>query len=393
MLDSLTLTALSSIVLTVPTLTVPGRTGPAVGSPAASTAEARTAFAGGVPATGPAVAGSLATVGAQEGGLPVGTRRSAKITMPNELPEALDFERRWSRRRVDNGFLEADAEHFGPVGMRLKEVDGKGNRVVVWDAGPIEWVRYLNEGELTDRAADQGVAELRTGIAYDLVISPKYRTLLVEDLEAARVTADAAVARAEAAIEEGEYFYMIKERAKSIVRSTFATPELLEYSLLEEPELLLQPLGRSFRMGEDRRWEDFFINPIGSAPMPAMSILAPVRHDEEQQQLEVHWVRALDWDQARPMIEDGLETIRRRLRDNEELPGLEELFELREEVRYVLDLETGLPLYAEKRAYIRIERDARVESVRFVRSGFDAPESLTGAWDTIPAVEPTEAEE
>lgn len=312
---------------------------------------------------------------------PRGTRRAPKIEMPHALPdEPLVYERTWSRHRVDLDQVMADSEHAGTLTLTVRDVDDKGNRTVEWSSGAARWVRDVNEGELVDRAADKGVAELRTDVTYDLLVTPKYRTLLLEDPEAARGVAEAAVARAEAEIEAGQYFYAIKERAKAIVKSAFATPELIEYTLLEEPTVLFQPLGRTYRMGEDRRWEDFFINPVGVAPLPALSVLFPVRHDEEAGTLEVHWTRELVPEDADPILVEDLTNWRRRLKVNDELPSIRAIFDLREEVRYLLDLETGLPLFAEKRAFVRIGEDERLESVRFVAAGFDPPAALIGEW-------------
>ncbi|QDU67817.1 hypothetical protein [Engelhardtia mirabilis] len=311
-------------------------------------------------------------------------RRSPKIEMPADLPtEPLVYERTWSRYRVDVGNVVADSEHHGAVTMTVLEVDDKGNRVLRWQAAPAQWTRELNTGSLIDQAADKGVAELRTGLSYDIVISPKYRTMILDDAEAAAAAAEGAVERAVREIDAGNYFHAIKERARSTVRSAFATPELIEYTLLEEPTILFEPLGRTYRMNEDRRWEDFFVNPVGAAPLPALSVLAPVFHDEENHRMEVRWTRELVHEQADAILETDLAALRRRLKDNEAAPSLAEMFAIREETRYLLDMQTGLPLFAERRSLVRIGADERIESVRFVLSGFEASEDLTGPWENM----------
>jgi hypothetical protein len=316
--------------------------------------------------------------------------RSPKIELPTELPvgTTLHYDRQWSRQRVDLGELEADALSHAALDLEVLAIDAQGSRTVRWSVGPVTWERFHRGGHRIDQAADRGVAELRTGLSYDLRLSEGMRTLLLEDLGAARLAADAAVARAEAAIRAEKFFYAETERALAIVRSTFADEALLEFSLLEEPTLLFETLGRSYRMNEDRRWQDYFLNPVGSAPLEAWAVIAPLVHDSEAGTLLVRWTKTLDLDAAREKLAGDLVGWIKRHKGTDDEFAVEDVFELSEDSRVLIELSSGLPLFAERRSVVRITSDRRVESLRLVRRGFEPPAELLADWGPPQPPEP-----
>ncbi|MHC4893037.1 MAG: hypothetical protein ACYTFV_06635 [Planctomycetota bacterium] len=305
-----------------------------------------------------------------------------RVQMPYEIPigEPLIFDRVWTRRRVDGGVVEDDALHRSRVTLEVKGLDEAGNRLLDWSAVPGTWERLASGGNPVDRATDQGIAELRTDVEYVVRVSPKFRTILLEDPTAVAREAELALTRANARIDATGSFIAQRDRAKAIVQAELASPELIEHTFLREPLILLDPLGRDYRFGRDRRWQDFFINPIGSAPLAAMSWIEPIAFDSERGELLVRTVRALDRSATRSALERDLDSWLKRNKVPSREVEPDQDFSVREETRALLDIATGLPLYAEHRSWVRILDDERVESVAFVALGFEPGEELTGTW-------------
>ncbi|MEO0649592.1 MAG: hypothetical protein AAFZ65_02795 [Planctomycetota bacterium] len=336
----------------------------------------------------PTSVGTPQAPAAQEGAPTEASAPAPNLELPCALPEEpMVFERVWKRYRTIGDDVRGDSEHRSILTVALDREDAEGNRVLDWQVAEGEWERFNTDGDRVDQAADKGVIELATGIDYEVRVSPKFRTVILEDLSAARAAADAGVERAVAQIEAERYFYAQKQRAVAIVKSAVLTEDLLELTLLREPKILLEPLGRNYRMGKRRPWQSYFLNPVGEEGLEANAWIEPLEHDPEANTLLVRVVRELDYDATRTRLEAQLAGLRRRLDQKNDAIVVDEMFELREETRTLLDLETGMPLWSEQRHWVRIYDDERLESVSFTRQGFEPSEALTGDWEA-----PTDAE-
>lgn len=301
--------------------------------------------------------------------LPAGfVRRAPAIDppIPFDPGEGIQFARIQETRLEVEGSVLEQVQLTGDVLLTAEEGPGELERRLRWAVSNPRWVgelgdwRNLLQPQALTRAALPGL------VSFQVDASSKFRTIELAHVDKVRDLVDRAI-----------------EQSDQLKSWAVSSRGLLELTMLSDPQLLLDPLGRRYRMGEQRNWDDYLLNPLRERAIPARATVEPLLHDEQAKTLLVRRAFEVDWERSGGAVAEDLAGWMRRRDKTREAPDPDRDFEYGEEARILLDLQSGLPMVAERRVHLRVLDVVQDDRVQYLQAGCALPTDWEAAWSGL----------
>lgn len=298
--------------------------------------------------------------------LPAGfVRRAPAIDPPTPFDpgERVRFARIQETRLELDGAVVEQVQLIGDVLLTAEEGPGELERRLRWAVSNPRWVgelgdwRNLLQPQALTRAALPGL------VSFQVDASSKFRTIELAEVDEVRDRVDQAI-----------------DQSNQLKSWAVSSRGLLELTMLSDPQLLLDPLGRRYRLGEQRNWDDYLLNPLRERPIPARATVEPLLHDEQAKTLLVRRAFEVDREGSGAALAEDLASWMRRRDKTREAPDPDRDFEYGEEARILLDLQSGLPMVAERRVHLRVLGVVQDDRVRYLREDCALPDDWDAAW-------------